>query len=90
MPLQRRLPKVGFSARTRRFAAQVRLNELASIDADVITLEALIAAKIISPRANRAKVFASGKIDKAVKLQGITVSSGAREAIEAAGGSIEA
>lgn len=90
MPIHRRLPKIGFSARTGRFSAQVRLNELALIEADVIDLEALKAAKIISSRAKRAKVFASGEINKAVTLRGISVSSGAKAAIEAAGGKVEA
>ncbi len=90
MPIQRRLPKVGFSARTRRFSAQVRLSEIASIDAEVIDLDALKVAKIIPARAKRAKVFSSGEINKAVTLRGVSVSKGAKEAIEAAGGKVEA
>lgn len=89
MPIQRRLPKVGFAARKGLRSAQVRLSELNKLEADVIDLAALIAADIVPARTLRAKVFASGKVTKAVKLKGIAVSKGAREAIEAAKGSIE-
>lgn len=90
MPLQRRLPKVGFRSRLGRSTAEVRLHELAKVEADVIDVAALQAANIISRNIKRVKVMASGKIDKAVKLKGIKVTKGAREAIEAAGGKIEA
>ena len=89
MPLQRRLPKVGFTARKSFRTAQVRLSELNKIDADVIDLAALIAADVVPARTLRAKVFASGEITKVVTLKGIAVSKGAREAIEAAKGKIE-
>jgi len=89
MPLQRRLPKVGFNSRKSRFAEEVRLHELAGIDADVIDRQALADARVISSQAKTVKVIASGEIGKAVKLKGIRVTRGARTAIEAAGGSIE-
>jgi large subunit ribosomal protein L15 len=89
MPLQRRLPKVGFSARKSRYADELRLNELALVDADVIDLEALQEANLVSRSTRTVKVFASGKLDKAVTLKGIGVTKGARAAIEAAGGKIE-
>ena len=89
MPLQRRLPKVGFSARKSRYADELRLNELALVDADVIDLKALQEANLVSRNTRTVKVFASGKIDKAVTLKGIGVTKGARAAIEAAGGKIE-
>ena len=89
MPLQRRLPKVGFSARKSRYADELRLNELALVDADVIDLEALQEANLVSRNTRTVKVFASGKLDKAVTLKGIRVTKGARAAIEAAGGKIE-
>jgi large subunit ribosomal protein L15 len=88
MPLQRRLPKVGFSSRTSRSSGEVRLHELARLDG-LIDLQALQRANIISRNITRVKVIASGAIDKAVTLKGIPVSRGARAAIEAAGGSIE-
>ena len=89
MPLQRRLPKMGFLARKSRFIDELRLNELALVSADVIDLDALKAANLISREVRSVKVFASGAIDKAVTLKGIRVTKGARAAIEAAGGKIE-
>jgi large subunit ribosomal protein L15 len=89
MPLQRRLPKVGFASHKTRFSDEVRLHELGRLDADVIDLQALIDASIVSRQVKQIKVIASGEIDKAVKLKGIKVTRGARAAIEAAGGSIE-
>ncbi len=90
MPLQRRLPKVGFASRSAKLSAEVRLHELAGIEADVIDLQALIAADIVPAITQKAKVIASGELDKAVQLKGIAVTPGARKAIEAAGGKIEA
>ena len=89
MPLQRRLPKVGFASRKARYAAEVRLHELAVVNADVIDAAALKKARIVAADAEKIKVIASGKIDKAVTLKGIGVTPGARAAIEAAGGKIE-
>ncbi len=89
MPLQRRLPKVGFRSRMARVTAEIRLSELNTMDATTIDIEALQAANLISRNMKRAKVMASGKIEKAVTLKGIKVTKGAREAIEAAGGKIE-
>ncbi len=89
MPLQRRLPKVGFVSRKAKYTAEVRLNELQSIEADVIDLAALQAADILGDSIKRAKVILSGKIEKAVTVRGLGVTNGARAAIEAAGGKIE-
>ena len=89
MPLQRRLPKVGFTSRKSRFVDELRLHELALVEADVIDLDALKAANLISRETSSVKVFASGSIDKAVTLKGIRATKGARAAIEAAGGKIE-
>jgi len=89
MPLQRRLPKVGFVSRSAKLSAEVRLYELTKVDADVVDLAALIAADIVPAITQKAKVIASGEIDKAVNLKGIMVTPGARKAIEAAGGKIE-
>jgi large subunit ribosomal protein L15 len=90
MPLQRRLPKVGFSSRTAHQSAEVRLGELAGVEADTIDLLSLIAAGVVPAMTQKAKIIASGEIAKAVKIRGIAVTPGARAAIEAAGGSIEA
>jgi large subunit ribosomal protein L15 len=89
MPLQRRLPKVGFTSRIAKQTAEVRLHELAIPDADVIDLEVLKKHDLIPAFAVKAKVILSGELDKAVKLSGVAVTRGAREAIEKAGGSIE-
>jgi large subunit ribosomal protein L15 len=89
MPLQRRLPKVGFASRSAKLSAEVRLGELTKIDADVIDLDVLIKANIVPAMTQKAKVIASGEISKAVQLKGIKVTPGARKAIEAAGGKIE-
>ena len=89
MPIQRRLPKIGFVSHLHAATAEVRLHELVIVKHDVIDLDALKAAKIVGKDVETAKVIASGKIEKAVKLKGIKVTPGARKAIEAAGGSIE-
>ena len=89
MPLQRRLPKVGFASRSFKLSAEVRLGELTKVDADVVDLAALIKADIVPAFTQKAKVIASGEIAKAVNLKGIKVTPGARKAIEAAGGKIE-
>ena len=88
MPLQRRLPKRGFVSLTRNDTAEVRLSDLARLPVDQIDLLALKAAGIVSSLAKSAKVIKSGELTKAVKLQGLAVTKGAKAAIEAAGGSI--
>lgn len=88
MPLQMRLPKYGFSSRIGRISAEVRTSELNKLDTDVIDLEALRKANLITANIKRVKVMLSGDVTKAVTLQGIGVTKGARAAIEAAGGKI--
>ena len=89
MPLQRRMPKVGFRSDIKRTRAEVRLNELAKVDAAVVDLEALLKAGIVPAGTERAKVVLSGEIKKAVTLKGVPATKGARAAIEAAGGKVE-
>jgi len=89
MPLQRRLPKIGFNSMTRDDCAELRLHELTAAAEGVVDIEALKNAGVVPRRAKRVKVIASGAIDKAVKMKGIAVTPGARKAIEAAGGTIE-
>jgi len=89
MPLQRRLPKFGFTARKSRYSAEVRLSELAGLDAAVVDLEVLIKANVIPAYSLQAKVFASGELSRAVSLKGIKATKGAQAAIEAAGGKVE-
>ena len=88
MPIQRRLPKVGFRSAMAVTRAEVRLGELARIEGETIDLEALKKAGIVPAEAERAKVVLSGSLGKAVTLKGIKVTKGARAAIEAAGGKI--
>ncbi|HEX9139196.1 MAG TPA: 50S ribosomal protein L15 [Steroidobacteraceae bacterium] len=90
MPLQRRMPKVGFRSAIKRLRAEVRLHELALVEGPVVDLAALKHAQLIPVFAEQAKVVLSGKLEKAVALKGIGVTKGARAAIEAAGGKVEA
>jgi large subunit ribosomal protein L15 len=89
MPLQRRLPKVGFRSKIKASRAEVRLHELALVEAAVIDLDALKKAGIVPVFAESAKVIQSGELKKAVTLKGIGATKGAREAITAAGGKFE-
>jgi large subunit ribosomal protein L15 len=89
MPLQRRLPKVGFRSRIGRVTAEVRLSELAKLTEDLVDLEVLKKANIVNKSITRAKLFLSGQIDRAVTVKGLRVTKGARAAIEAAGGKVE-
>ena len=88
MPLQRRLPKRGFVSRSRDDVAEVRLSDLARLPMADIDLLALKAAGIVPSTAKSAKVIKTGKLEKAVKLVGLTATQGAKAAIEAAGGSL--
>jgi large subunit ribosomal protein L15 len=90
MPLQRRLPKVGFRSKIKATRAEVRLDELHKVNAEVIDLAALKAANVVPAFAAQAKVVLSGELKKAVKLKGVLATKGARAAIEAAGGKVEA
>jgi large subunit ribosomal protein L15 len=90
MPLQRRLPKVGFHSRKGGETAELRLHELAKVEAEVVDLAALKAAHLVPARTRCVKVIATGELGKAVRVKGLALTKGARAAIEAAGGSIEA
>ncbi|NOS75398.1 MAG: 50S ribosomal protein L15 [Methyloglobulus sp.] len=89
MPLQRRLPKIGFRSRSAKYSAEVRLSELEKLNLDSIDLSVLIANNIVPVFTQKAKVIKSGEITKSVTLKGINVTSGAKIAIEAAGGKVE-
>ena len=89
MPLQRRLPKRGFSSRMAKNMAEVRLHELSKCEGDVIDIAALRKAGVVSTAIERAKVISSGSLDRAVTLRGLGVTKGARAAIEKAGGKVE-
>ena len=89
MPLQRRLPKVGFNSRRARLTAELRLHELDKVEGDTVDLLTLKRARLIPAYAQKVKVIDSGKVTRAVTLKGVAVTKGARKAIEAAGGTIE-
>ncbi len=89
MPLQRRLPKVGFTSRVKKYNAEVRLNELQKLDLDVVDLAALIKADVVPAFTKKAKVIKSGEITKSVTIKGLAVTAGAKQAIESVGGKVE-
>ena len=89
MPLQRRLPKIGFRSRKGKYTAEVRLDELGKVAGDVVDLAALHEADILPRTMKRAKVILSGEITRAVTVKGLRATKGARAAIEAAGGKVE-
>ena len=90
MPLQRRVPKFGFTSKLAMGTAEVRLAELAKVEGDVIDLASLKAANVVRRDMKRAKIVLQGEIDRAVTVRGVAISKGAREAVEKAGGKVEA
>ena len=89
MPLQKRLPKYGFTSRLAAVTAEIRLSELDKVEGGVVTIDSLREAGIINNSITRAKVFASGEVTKAVTLKGVGATKGALAAIQAAGGKVE-
>ena len=89
MPIQRRLPKMGFKSRVSKVVDEVTLSELANLTVDVIDIEALMAAGIIKKSIKQVKVVLSGEITKPVQLKGLKVTKGARKIIEDLGGRID-
>ena len=89
MPLQRRLPKFGFKSRRSRFADEVRLGDLARLEGDVVDLDSLKAAGLVHSQARRVKIILNGELTRAMTVKGVFPTSGARSAIEAAGGTCE-
>lgn len=89
MPLQKRLPKFGFTSRLAAVTAEIRLSELDLIEGEIVDIDALRNAGLINNNILRAKVFASGEVTKAVSLKGIGATKGAIASIEAAGGKVE-
>ena len=89
MPLKQRLPKFGFTSRKSLVSGEVRLNEIAKVDGDLVTIETLKQAGLLVNTVKFAKVVLSGEISRSVTVQGLGVTKGARAAIEAAGGKIE-
>ncbi len=89
MPLQKRLPKYGFTSRISRVTAEIRLSELNKIEGDVVDIKSLREAGLITNNITRAKVFLSGELSKTLTVKGLRVTKGAQAAIEAAGGKVE-
>ncbi|MDH4048727.1 MAG: 50S ribosomal protein L15 [Gammaproteobacteria bacterium] len=89
MPLQRRLPKIGFVSLMKSATAELRLHELAIPTEKVIDMDCLKKLNLVPATVTKVKVILSGKLDKAVKIKGLAVTKGAKAAIEAAGGSVE-
>ena len=89
MPLQKRLPKYGFTSRISRVSSQIRLSELNLIDGGIVDIGALRTAGLINNNISRAKIFLSGELNKALNLKGVGATKGAIAAIKAAGGKIE-
>lgn len=89
MPLQRRLPKIGFRSRKAKDTAELRLHELAIVNEELVDIDALKDAKLVHATAKKVKVILSGTLESAVKTKGLMFTLGARKAVEAAGGTIE-
>ena len=89
MPLYRRLPKFGFTSMKAAVTAEVRLNDLTKVEGDVVTLDTLKAANVLTKDIQFAKVILAGEIKAPVKVSGLRVTKGAKAAIESAGGSVE-
>ena len=89
MPMQRRLPKVGFRSKKKHEVSEVLLYKLESLKVDIIDFAALQAAGLVETRALRAKIVKKGEIKRALKLKGVATTAGAKAAIVAAGGSVE-
>ena len=88
MPLYRRLPKRGFTARGQHLHAEVRLSDLQRVPVDEIDVQVLKQSGIVGQNVRYAKVIKSGELNRKVTLKGLTATAGARAAIEAAGGSL--
>jgi large subunit ribosomal protein L15 len=89
LPLQRRLPKIGFVSQSKGLTAELRVHELARFAGKTVDLDALKAEQLVAKRAERVKVIASGTLEAAVTVKGLSVTPGARKIIEAAGGKVE-
>ena len=89
MPMQRRLPKFGFTSRKSLVSTEVNLFEIAKVEGDVVDVNALQAAGLVKKNIQFVKVVKSGEVSRAVTVKGLKVTKGAREAIEAAGGKVE-
>ena len=90
MPLQKRVPKYGFTSKLAKVTAEIRSAEINKVSGDVVDLESLKAAGLVNGTIERARIFLAGDVNRALTVKGVAVTKGARQAIEAAGGKIEA
>ncbi|WNB75235.1 50S ribosomal protein L15 [Methylomonas koyamae] len=90
MPLQRRLPKVGFTSRTKKYSAEVRLSEINLLNVDLVDIQVLVDNNLVPVFAKKVKVVNTGVISRPLTLKGVGVTAGAKLTIEAAGGKVEA
>jgi len=90
MPLQRRLPKVGFTSKLKKFSTEVTLGQLNNLSLDLVSLDTLIAANLVPVFVNKVKIINTGSLKKAVIVKGLAVTEAAKQAIEVAGGRVEA
>mgnify|MGYP006131866769 CR=1 FL=1 len=88
MPIQRRLPKRGFRSLTKKFNAKIRTSELGKLDSEVVDLLSLKAANLVSEITLNAKIYLSGDVKKKFTIKGVSLTEGAKKAIEAAGGKV--
>lgn len=89
MPLQRRVPKFGFTSRKSLVTSEVRLHELANVEGDVVNLETLKKAGLVRHNMKRAKIVLSGELVRSMTVSGLAITKGAKAAVEAAGGKVE-
>jgi large subunit ribosomal protein L15 len=89
MPLQRRLPKIGFRSRKSGLRDEIRVHELAKVQGDVVDLTSLVAAGLVAGEVRYVKIILSGTLDRALTVRGLALTKGARAAVEAAGGTVE-
>ncbi len=90
MPLQRRLPKVGFTSRVKKYSAEITLSEVSSLAVDVVDLASLVAANLVPAFTKKVKIIKSGEISRSITVKGLNVTAGAKVSIETAGGKVEA
>ncbi len=89
MPIQRRLPKFGFKSRKSAHSAEVRTSELKQLKSQEVSLVTLKEARVIPQSVERAKIILSGDVESGFNVKGLGVTAGAKEAIVAAGGTVE-
>lgn len=90
MPMQRRIPKSGFRSQAALYREEVYLSDINAMQADIIDMEALHTAGLIRFNTKDVKIIGSGEISRAVTIRGLAITAGAKKAVEAAKGKVEA